>query len=225
MGAYKAGMRKDDVIIALGGNPTTNDFGSLVTALQGKKGGDNVEVVFYRGPEKRTLMMELTRRPVPQIPWEPAGLAKAIRTKYDEGLAALEKVLTGVSEAEASQRPGPEEWNAREVLAHLVQTERHWLENLDDVLGGYPRLSDDWAGNSTIHTRATAAAYKTVRGLLNELKRLSDEMVAYVAALPEEFVARKASYFQIANMLMEGSLPHIHSHLDQIKTAITNEKK
>jgi len=225
MGAYKAGLRKDDVVVALAGKPITNDFGSLVTALEGKKGGDRVEVVFYRGPEKCTLTMELTRRPIPQIPWEPAELARAIQTKYDEGLAALEKSLTGVSEAEANQRPAPTEWNAKEVLAHLIQNERHWLENLDDVIGGYPRVSDDWAGNNTIHTRATAAAYKTMRGLLDELKRLSEEMVMYVAALPVEFVAHKASYFQVANMLMEGSLPHILSHIDQIESAIANARR
>jgi uncharacterized protein YndB with AHSA1/START domain len=71
MGAYQAGLRKDDVMVALDGKPITNDFGSLVMALRGKKGGDEVEVVFYRGPEKKTLTMELTRRPVPQSPWEP----------------------------------------------------------------------------------------------------------------------------------------------------------
>jgi hypothetical protein len=225
MGAFQAGLRKDDVVIALDGNPITSDFGSLVKALQGKKGGDKVEVIFYRGPQKKTLTMELTRRPVPQIPWEPAGLAKAIRAKYDECLAALDEAFSGANEAEADQRPAPQEWNAKEVLAHLVQTERHWLENLDDVIGGYPRLSDDWAGNSTLHVYATAVAYRTVCGLLDEMERLSNEMVAYVAALPPEFVARKASYFQVANMLMEGSLPHILSHIDQIQSAIAKAKK
>jgi hypothetical protein len=225
MGAYQAGLRKDDVIFALGGKPITSDLGSLVLALQGKKGGDKVEVVFYRGPEKRTLTMELARRPVPQIPWEPAGLAKAVQSKYDEGLAALENAFAGVSEANADLRPAPEEWGAREVLAHLIQTERHWLENLDDMIGGYPRLSDDWAGNITLHVFATAAAYGTVRGLLDEMRRLSDEMVAYVTALPPEFVARKASYFRAAYMLLEESLPHILSHLDQIQSAIANARK
>jgi uncharacterized protein YndB with AHSA1/START domain len=225
MGAYKAGLRKDDIIVALAGKPITNDFGSLVTALQGKKGGDRVEVVFYRGPEKCTLTMELTKRPIPQIPWEPASLVKVIRAKYDEGLGALEKSLTGVTETEADQRPAPTEWNVKEVLAHLIQNERHWLENLDDMIGGYPRLSDDWAGNNTIHTRATAVAYKTVRGLLDELKRLSDEMVAYAGALPVEFVAHKAAYFQVASMLMDGSLSHILSHIDQIESAIAYARK
>lgn len=225
MGAFKAGLRKDDVIVELAGKPVVNDYGSLVTALQGKKGGDMVEVVYYRGPEKLTASLELSKRPVPQIPWEAAGLAKAIRARYDEGLAALEKVFAGVSEAEADRRPAPEEWNAREVLAHLVQTERHWLENLEDVIGGYPRLSDDWAGNCRQHVAATAAAYKTTAGLLDEMKRLANEMVAFTASLPADFMARKASYFQVAIMLLEGSLPHIESHIDQIKHALASQKK
>ncbi len=220
MGAFKAGLRKDDVLIELGGKPIANDYGSLVMALQGKQGGDKVEVVFYRGAEKKTVTMELTRRPAPQIPWEAAALAKVVRAKYDEGLAALEKAFTGVSEAAADLEPAPGGWSAKQILAHLIQTERHWLENLDDVIGGYPRVSDEWAGNSTVHARATVAAYKTVRSLLDEMERLSDEMTAYAAALPPEFVARKASYFQAANMLLEGSLPHILSHIDQIQSAI-----
>jgi uncharacterized protein YndB with AHSA1/START domain len=220
MGAFRAGLRKDDVIISLGGKPISNDYGSLVIALQGKKGGDTVEVTFYRGPEKKTVSMELTKRPIPQIPWEPVALAKTIREKYDEGLTALKLVLKGASNSRANLRPAPGEWNAKEVLAHLIQNERHWLENLDDVVGGYPRLSDDWSGNSSIHVTATAAAYKTVGGLLDEMERLSDEMVAYVSNLPSDFVRRKASYFQVAFMLMEGSLPHILSHIDQIKNAL-----
>jgi uncharacterized protein YndB with AHSA1/START domain/uncharacterized damage-inducible protein DinB len=224
MGAFQAGLRKDDVIVALDGKTITSDFGSLVLALRGKNGGDRVEVVFYRGSDKRTVTMELTKRPIPQIPWEPAGLAKTARARYDEGLVSLEKAFEDASEVEAGQRPAPNEWNAKEVLAHLIQTERHWLENLDDVIGGYPRLSDDWAGNCTPHVSATAAAYGTVRGLLDEMRRLSDEMVSYLSVLPAEFVARKASYFQAANMLLEGSLPHILSHIDQIKSAITRAR-
>ena len=225
MGAYKAGLRKDDVLVALDSHPITNDFGTLVLALQGKKGGDKVEAVFYRGPEKRSVTMELSKRPVPQIPWDASALASAMRAKYDEGLDALEKAFIGVSEADADLAPAPGEWSAKETVAHLIHNERHWLENLDDVIGGYPRLSDDWTGNSTIHARATAAAYKTVQGLLDEMKRLAAEMVAYVSVLPAEFVARKASYFQMANMLLEGSLPHIISHIDQIQNAISAAQK
>jgi uncharacterized protein YndB with AHSA1/START domain len=218
MGAYRAGLRKDDILVALGGKPITNDYGSLILALQGKKGGDKVEVTYYRGPEKKTLMMELTRRPVPQNPWDPRELASEIQKKYNEALSALEMACRDIDEAEAEYRPEGNEWTIKEILAHLIQNERHWLENLDDVISGYPRLSDDWTGNSTLHVQATVKAYKTVRGLLDEMKRLSDEMVAYTTNLPAGFVNRKASYFNTVMMLLEGSLPHIPSHIDQIQS-------
>ena len=200
MGAYQAGLRKDDIIIELDGKSITNDLGSLLMAIQGKKGGDKVEVVFYRGPEKKTLTMELTKRPAPQNPWEPEELAKAIRAKYDEGLAALEKACTNGSEVDADQELAPDEWSAKEVLAHLIQSERHWLENLEDVDRRLPTPERQFGPAIALSMSGvfpTAVAYKTVQGLLEEMKRLSDEMVAYVSSLPAEFTARKASYFQL----------------------------
>jgi len=136
----------------------------------------------------------------------------------------LEAAFQGIGESEASFGTSPNEWSAKEVLAHLIQTERHWLENLEDEIGGYPRFSDDWAGNCGMHVRAIVTAYGSTQGLLSEMRRLSDEMVAFVSALSAEFVARKASYFRIASMLIEGSLPHILSHINQIQTAITSAK-
>ncbi len=220
MGAYKAGMRKDDVLVELDKHPITNDFGSIVTALQGKKGGDCVEVVYYRGPQKIASVMELSKRPIPQVPWDKTALAKEARAKYDQSLAALEAAFEGVTEEEAGKEPMPGEWSAKETLSHLIQNERHWVENLDDVIGGYPRISDDWSGNSTLHTRATAKAYGTIQAMLNEMRYLAAEMVAYLEELPDCFIARKASYFQTVNFLLVGSIPHIDSHLDQIRNAV-----
>jgi len=224
MGAYKAGLRKDDVLVQFNGKPITNDFGSLVTALQGKKGGDEVEVVFYRGSEKKTVIMELSKRPVPEIPWQPAELARQVRAKYDESLAALEQCFQGVTEAEADHEPAAGEWSAKQTLAHLIQTERNWIANLDDVVGGYERLADDWGGNLPAHINATLMAYKNVRGLLAELKRLANEAVAFLAALPPEFVARKCSYYQAAWQMLEAQ-SHTFSHVEQIKSAIAAAHK
>jgi len=224
MGAYKAGLRKDDVLVQFNGKTITNDFGSLVTALQGKKGGDEVEVVFYRGPEKKTVIMELSKRPVPEIPWQPAELARQVRAKYDESLAALEQCFQGVTEAEADHEPAAGEWSAKQTLAHLIQTERNWIANLDDVVGSYERLADDWGGNLPAHINATLMAYKNVRGLLAELKRLANEAVAFLAALPPEFVARKCSYYQAAWQMLEAQ-SHTFSHVEQIKSAIAAAHK
>ncbi len=225
MGAAQAGLRKDDVLVTLGGKPLTNDFSTLAAALQGKKGGEEVEVVYYRGAEKKTVVMELTKRQMPEVPWEPVELAKKVRLVYDEGLAALEACFAGVSETEADFHPASGEWSAKEVLAHLIQNERHWLENLDDAVGGYERVSDDWGGNVTIHMAAIVAAYRTSRGLLDELRRLSDELVAYLAALPSGFAARKSSYYQAAVNSMNGTAPHNLAHVDQIKAAISASRK
>jgi len=224
MGAYKAGLRKDDVLVQLNGKAITNDFGSLVSALQGTKGGDKVEVVFYRGAEKKTVTMELSKRPVPEIPWEPAELAKRVRAKYDDSLANLEACFQGVGEAEADLGPAAGEWSAKQTLAHLVQTERSWIANLDDVVGGYERLADDWGGNIPAHVNATIAAYKNVQGMLDELKRLANEAVAFLAALPPEFVARKCSYYQAAWQMLEAQ-GHTASHVEQIKAAISAARK
>ena len=225
MGAYKAGLRKDDVLVEMAGRPINNDFGSLVLALQGKKGGEQVEVTFYRGPEKKTVTMELTRRPVPEVPWEPAKLAETIRGRYDEALAALEKVFEGVSEAQAELRPAPNEWNAKDVLAHLIHSERGQQAYLDDVVTGYVRVADDFGGNSQAHVRATVAACKSVRVLLDELKRLADETVAYAGLLPAEFIARKSAYLQVANSLLEGTAFHATAHRQQIEAALASGKK
>jgi uncharacterized protein YndB with AHSA1/START domain/uncharacterized damage-inducible protein DinB len=224
-GAYKAGLRKDDVIVQLAGQPISNDFGSLVTALQGKKGGDKVEVTFYRGSEQQTVTMELTRRPVPQIPWTAQELSTAVREKYAQGLSALEKTFAPVSEEAADVHPEPDGWSAKEVLAHLIHTERHWLEDLDDQVSGFPRLSDEWAGNSSAHVRATVQAYGSSRALLDELNRLAEELARYLACLPDEYLARKSSYLQTAVRFLDGSLPHTLSHLEQIETALAAARK
>jgi uncharacterized protein YndB with AHSA1/START domain len=224
MGAHAAGLCKDDVIVELNDHKITNDFGSFVLALQGKKGGDKVPVVFYRGAEKKNVFMELTRRSIPDIPWEPGELAKRARLNYDDALTRLNLAFQGVTEKQAEFEPAPGEWSAKQVLAHLIHTERGVISNLDDAVGGYPRVSDDWGGNIQSHICATVSAYGNVRGLLDELQRLSVEMVAFLAGLPANYVEHKASYFLTAAQVIEmGS--HTISHIDQINAAIVLARK
>jgi uncharacterized protein YndB with AHSA1/START domain len=219
MGAHSAGLCKDDVIVELDGKAITNDYGSFVAALAGKKGGDKVKVVYYRGSQQNSIIMELTKRPVPDISWNPLELASQVRLKYDDALRQLESCFIDVSETKAGMQPAPGEWSAKQTLAHLILTERIWISNLDDSVGGYERLADDWGGNISAHINATAQAYGSVRGLLDELKRLADEMVAFISALPISFVERKASYFLNAAQILELE-SHTISHIDQINSAL-----
>ncbi len=224
MGAFAAGLCKDDVLVELNGKPLTNDYGSFVAALAGKKGGDKAEVVFYRGPHKHTVTMELTKRPVPDVSWKPAELAQKARHMYDDALGRLQDCFKDVTEPEADREPSPGEWSAKQTLAHLIHTERGWIANLDDSVGGYERLADDWGGNLPAHINATVAAYGTFKRMLEELKCLSDEMVAFLAALPNTFIERKASYFLNAVQVLELE-SHTISHIEQINSALTAARK
>jgi uncharacterized protein YndB with AHSA1/START domain len=224
MGAHAAGLCKDDVIVEMNGQPVTNDFGTFISALAGKKGGDSVPVVYYRGSTKHTITMELSKRPTPDIPWAAKELARQLRETYDQSIGRLADCLQGASESDAGFEPAPGEWSAKQVLAHLIQTERNTLSNLDDAVGGYERLSDDWGGNIPSHINATVSAYGTVQGLLDDLKRLAVEMIAFVAELPASYVERKSSYFIYASQLLElGS--HTTSHVEQIKAALSSARQ
>jgi uncharacterized protein YndB with AHSA1/START domain len=224
MGAQKAGLQKDDVIILLNSKALNNDATSFPAALAGKKGGDPVEVVFYRGPEKHTVTMELTKRPIAEVPFDPAELAAQARLKYEAAFEALTKCFVGVSDAVAITRPAPNEWSALDTLAHILQGERGLQFFITDLVGGYERIGDDWGGNLDAHSRATVAAYPTVIDMLNALERANEETLLLAANLPAEFVANKGSYYRVGNFLLFNDT-HIYGHIPQIQAAIAAAQK
>jgi uncharacterized protein YndB with AHSA1/START domain len=223
MGAAHAGLIRDDVIVSMAGNPITGNPESLPKALNGKKGGDKIEVIFYRGSDKRTVSMELSKRPMVVVPWEPAQLAVIAREKYEMAVAEMLECFKGASEEQASKKPNPREWSAREVLAHLIHSERNFQSDMDDIVGGYDRWSDDWGGNIDARIQATVIAYKNTNGLIQELKRLCEETINFIQLLPPEFVARKDSYYAIGLQIVQGPV-HIESHIDQIRSALNFAK-
>jgi uncharacterized protein YndB with AHSA1/START domain len=223
MAASLAGLMRDDVIIGMAGKPVTSNPESLAAALEGKKGGDKVEVVFYRGSDKRTAIMELSKRPMPVVPWEPTQLAVIAREKYEMAVSELLECFKGASEEQASKKPNSHEWSAREVLAHLIHSERSFQGYLDDMIGGYDRWADDWGGNVDARIQATIIAYKNTNGLIQELKRLCEETINFVQLLPPEFVARKDAYYAVGVQIAQGP-EHIETHIDQIRSAINFAK-
>jgi uncharacterized protein YndB with AHSA1/START domain len=223
MVAYAAGLQKDDVMVSLGGAPLS-DYDSLVAALRHKKGGDRVEVVFYRGSEKKTATMELGKRPVPDVPFDIPELAHRVRALYDALLADLDTIFSGVSDAEASFHPAPEEWNAKEVLAHLILGFQFSPNYYLSILQGQEFWSDSYGGNSNELHRAVVTAFPTVPELLEELRRLSNLMVAFVASWPAEFLARKSGYFRVAWPMLEEHA-HTQGHLAQIQEAIAKARQ
>lgn len=219
MGAHAAGLRKDDVLVSLAGKPITGDFASLAMALQGKKGGDSVEVTFYRGSEKKTVAMELSRRPVPDIPFDPQELTRRVRQLFSESLDSVEKVFSGVTEEQASLSPAPGEWSAKEVLAHLLLGERYRIINISAAMTGQPLWSDDITDNDPALHAAIARSYPSYTAMLAELRHLMEELITFIAAFPPEYVALKSEYFNVGSSLLEAQL-HTQGHIAQIENAL-----
>jgi uncharacterized protein YndB with AHSA1/START domain len=224
MGAQKAGLQKDDVLIAMAGHSIRSDANSLPEAIAGKKGGDQIEVVFYRGPEKKTVTMELSRRPMPDVSFEPAELAKNARELYEAGLAEVEQCFQGVSDAQAMKRPDPKEWTALEIVAHLVHGERYNQIFVTELIDGYERVADNFGSNVDAQVQATVKAYPSVELMLEALRRAVEETLAYVDCLPEGFAANKGSYYRFGFGLLQPNF-HITAHVQQIKDTLAVVRK
>jgi len=225
MGAERAGLKKDDVLVGMAGNPITSDFNSLPTAIEGKKGGDKIEVVFYRGPEKKTVMMELSKRPMPDVPFKPAELEKQARELYEAGLAEVEKCFEGVKDADAMQRPEPQEWSALEIIAHLIHGERNNQIFLAGVIDGYEPVTDGFGTNVHAQVQATVKANPSVALMMSALRRAVEETLAMTTFIPNDFATNnKGSYYRFGFGLLQPNF-HITAHTQQIKGTLAAVRK
>jgi uncharacterized protein YndB with AHSA1/START domain len=224
MGAQKAGLQRDDVIVEMASHPITNDPFSLPNALAGKKGGDKIEVVYYRGPEKKSVVMELSKRRMPDVPFDAADLARQARSLYEPALAEVEKCLADVSDAEAMSHSIPNEWSALEILAHLIHTERGIQIFLTNLIDGYELVNDGFGSNITAQVQATVKANPSVAAMMDLLRRSIEETLAYLAFLPEEFMNHKGSFYRFASGIVQPNF-HITTHVQQIKDTIAAAKQ
>lgn len=224
MGAQACGLQKNDVIVEFAGHKITNDPSSFPNAVSGKKGGDAVKVVFYRGAEKKTVTMTLTKRPMPEVPFDAAELAKQARAIYESALAELEKCFEGVTDAEAMARPAEGEWSALEVVAHLITGERFNGIYLTSLIDGYELTADGFGTNVHAQTLATVKANPSVKLMMDAYRRAIEETLAYLSLLPAEFVANKGSYYRFASGLVQPNY-HLTAHLPQIQAALAAARK
>ncbi|MBI5352627.1 MAG: SRPBCC domain-containing protein [Chloroflexi bacterium] len=220
MGAQKVGLQKEDVIVGMAGHPITKDFNTLPVAIAGKKGGDKIEVVFYRGPEKKTVTMELSKRPMPDVPFNNAELVKKARELYNAGLAEIEKCFEGFSDMQAMMRPIEKEWSALEIVAHLIHGERFNQIFLTGLVDGYEPVTDGFGSNVTAQVQATVQANPSIALMLSELRRAVEETLAFVSFLPDDFLANKGSYYRFGSALLQPNI-HLMAHAQQIRDALS----
>ena len=219
LGAATAGLAEDDVIVAIDGRPTP-DVVTLRSALQSRQVGDTVTVAFYRGGTRHELPMTLSGRAIPDIPASAAELLARVAERYARDEAALAAALDGVTDLEASFRPGPEEWNAKQVVAHLIQGERYNQQWISELIGDLEAVYDSDAANQEVRLNATIHAFPTLADMVAEWRRLNAETLALIEGLPEEFVRRRRTYWRLARTLLDESYSHLDDHLHQMQAAV-----
>jgi uncharacterized protein YndB with AHSA1/START domain len=217
LGAQAAGLQKGDVLVKFAGRDLTN-YSSLVNSLSAFRAGDQVKVIFFRDGERKNVKLTLSQRPLPEIPSTAEGLSGAARTIFAEVNADLRKRLEGASEQMAEFQQSPEEWSVKQILAHLIGSERETLSWFSGMIEGQDA---DFAFHVNLPNRvsATVAAYPSISILLEELERNQSETVALLASLPADFVARKRSYWRMAYNVIQ-TPPHYQDHALQIEAAL-----
>ena len=218
MGAQKAGLQKDDVIVSMDGHELNADT-PLTSLTSEKRAGDVVEFTYFRGPEKKITKMTLSGRTIPPIPASSIELFKQIEPIYQKFENDLEALLNTASDEECSHKPSLSEWSAKEILAHLIHSELGWQNIVSEIIGGHEGLYDNWGGNIQAHIDGTVATFSTKTELLKELKIHDAETLSMLAHIPAEFLSRKGKYWKLVYQAHQ--IPnHLQTHLDQIKGAI-----
>jgi len=218
MGAEAAGLLGSDVIISIGGKKT-NTFQSLTGALSIRHAGDTVPVVFYRGKEKLTKPMTLSRRPLPTMPTNGAELAASLRAIHEREMATLTDVLKDATEAETSRRPAEGEWSVKEILAHILTNERAAPDTIAELLTDSGRWYDDFDNENFARNAGAIAVYGATAELVNQIRAAHAELEAMCAAIPAATFASPRLAWQLGFGLLQ-SPTHIETHVAQIRAAI-----
>lgn len=218
MGAQKAGLQADDVIISINGT-RMKAVPDINKALQGKRAGDVVGLEYYRGASKNSVSMDLSQRPLPEMIFDPQAMSEQIRMIFSELSDELDRITADVTEEIASFKPKPEEWSIKEIIAHLIHGDRYWLGRIPEMVNGFERWADDPGNNLQSQIDATLDVYSTVADLKMELLRTRAEIVALIKNLPAEFLERKNAYWRLGIAFHDGPY-HDHSHFDQMRKAL-----
>ena len=84
------------------------------------------------------------------------------------------------------------------------------------VRSAWCRRAFAFHANNPLRIAATISAFPKLSSLLAELKHNQAETRALLAALPDEFVARKRSYWRVAFHILSDH-QHYDDHLAQVK--------
>jgi uncharacterized protein YndB with AHSA1/START domain len=223
LGAQKAGLQADDVIVEMNGQNITG-AATFASFIGNKLAGEIIEVTFYRCAEKITVKMTLSGRPIPPIPASGIELSKQIEPTYIRFENEIETLLNDTSDLESTKKPAPSEWSVNEVLAHLIHSELGWQNLVTEIMGGHESFSDDWGGNIQAYIDAIVSVFPTKTELFKQLKIHDAVTLKLLANIPQEFLTHKGRFWKLAFQANQNPY-HLQTHLEQMKAAIHASRK
>ena len=223
MGAERAGLQSNDVIVEMDGMTITG-FADLAVARHGKQAGDTVALVVYRGEERIEAEMALSPPPIPEVPLDPVALAERARAIDAEIMNELRVLFEGVSEAEAEFNPSPEEWSAKEVMAHLIISEQQGQLGIAEFYCDAQREFAGEFGNVRAQLTTVLSTTSTINKLIDRFESSKKE-TAILLELAEELKARKGVLWLLGLNMWQIPGFHERTHMDQMRTAIEAARK
>jgi len=214
MGAEKAGLQGDDVIVEMDGD-TVRTWGDIGPVLQRRQAGDVVKVTFYRGPKKHEAEMELMGRPIPDLDLDPEPFAQEYRKVAGEVLEELKQALDGVSEAEA-EISGEDRWSVKENLAHLIQTEEYNPMQLTELIQDGESQYAGGGSNRREALRAIVRTTPTIELLVGRLARAHEETCSMLEESAEVLKTRKGVMWRLGTNLLHFPGGHDREHIEQM---------
>lgn len=131
----------------------------------------------------------------------------------DEGQKTL-AFFRGLTQTQAAQRiylDGPQ-WSAREVLAHLLWTERAFNAYNRDVLNGGPGVPEDFSIDGFNAEQTPQHADISLALLLSQFEHLRAETLALVAQLADADFDRVAFHPFLGHTTLEKILQLLYRH-------------
>jgi hypothetical protein len=214
MGAAKAGMKKDDLIVHVDGIPI-KDWAALDSAIRGHQPGDVVQIELLRDTELIKLPVELASRPIPNIPANTQALSEAMSSFYSSANAQLREIIEDITEDEAEFRPAPAEWNVKDVFAHLIASERDTYTWVASLVHNQYRMP--YTSNAAPRLKSLQRSYGPLPQLFQGLQAAQTEGVYLLSELPPELAERKNTFVPLAAELVEGTPAHYRDHMGQIE--------
>jgi hypothetical protein len=178
---------------------------------------------FVRAGEVQEAQVTLGRFPQPKLPASGKALAKQARAIHERINAELTGKTRRLSETGAARAPKKGEWSVKQLIAHLILTERDLQSWVAQMINDR-EVGDDLEFRPNVCFRIDALVDRlgTLATLRRELVVAQEETARLAEQLPRDFVTeRKHLFNRFAGWVIEITPGHFdQEHGEQLALAI-----